>query len=174
MKLDPLNQAPTYDMNATLSAISLTHLNDFVRAYGNFDIEKGTLGLYTEVAAKNNLVSGYTKPIIKDLKVVNWKEDKDKPLKLVWESLIEAVGWILTNHKKDQVATKAEFEGRLDNPDVNAWSIIGQLLRNAFIEALYPSLENSVNINTIGKKEENKTLLQRIFKKNKGSDKKKK
>ncbi|MEI9806980.1 MAG: hypothetical protein WDO16_03345 [Bacteroidota bacterium] len=79
---------------------------------------------------------------------------------------------MLTNHKKDQLATKAEFEGSLDNPDISIWVIIGQLLRNAFIQALYPSLENSINLNSVGKKEEKQTFLQRVFNKSKGKKKK--
>jgi hypothetical protein len=32
---------------------------------------------------------------------------------------------------------------------VDTWYIIGQLLRNGFIQALYPALENDVNINSV-------------------------
>lgn len=167
MKLDALNRVPTFDVNARLSKIDLVKLNDFLRAYGNFDVEKGTLELYTEAAAKNGLINGYTKPIIKDLKVLNWKEDTDNPAEFLWESIVGAAAWVLTNKKKDQVATKAEFQGRIDDPNANIWFIISQLLRNAFIEALYPSLENSVNINNLRGKEEKPTLLEKIFKKDK-------
>ncbi|HTE29487.1 MAG TPA: DUF748 domain-containing protein [Chryseolinea sp.] len=166
MKIDPLNKNLTFDLNAKLTTLNLTRLNDFLKAYGRFDVEKGTISLYTEAAAKDKLIRGYVKPIIKDLQVVSWKEDKDKPLKLAWETLIEGVSWLLTNHNKDQVATKAEFTGRTDDPSVNTWAVIGQLLRNAFIQALYPSLENSVSLNTV-EKDEKKTLLEKIFKKSK-------
>jgi hypothetical protein len=100
------------------------------------------------------------------MKVLNWKTDKETPVRFIWEAIVEGVSWVLNNKQKDQIATKAAFEGSIDNPDVNIWFIIGQLLRNAFIEALYPALENSVNINT-PKKEEKPTLLEKIFKKNK-------
>jgi hypothetical protein len=167
MKIDPLSRVPTFDLNAQLTNVDLTHLNNFLRAYGNFDVERGEFSLYSEAAAKNNRISGYTKPIIKDIKVVSWKEDIRKPLKLIWESVVGAVAWILTNHKKDQIATKATFEGRLDDPDISVLSIIGQLLRNAFIQALVPSLENNVNINSIGNKEEKPTALKQLYNKTK-------
>jgi hypothetical protein len=171
MKIDPLTPVPTFDMNARLSTLNITKLNDFLKAYGNFDAEKGTISLYCEAAAKNKKITGYVKPIIKDLKVVNWKEDKDNLGKLAWESVVGAVAWLLNNKHKDQIATRASFTGNIDDPDFNLWSIIGQLLRNAFIQALYPSLENTVNLNTVGKKEEKKGLLSRIFH---GIDKKEK
>ena len=167
VKIDPFSRVPVFDLNAQLTNVDLTHLNNFLQAYGNFDVERGDFSMYSEVAAKDNRISGYTKPIIKDIKVVSWKEDKSKPLKLIWESLVGAVAWILTNHKKDQIATKATFEGRLDDPDVDVLGIIGQLLRNAFIQALVPSLENSVNINSVPKKEENPTVLKQLYNKTK-------
>ena len=85
----------------------------------------------------------------------------------VWESIVEATGWLLTNRKKDQIATNAEFTGNIDKPDVNTWVVIAQLLRNAFIQALYPALENSINLNSVGKKEEKQTFLEKIFEGNK-------
>lgn len=168
MKMDALNKVPTFDFNAKLSSLNLVNLNNFLRAYGNFDVEKGSISLYTEAAAKNNAFKGYVKPIITDMDVVSWKNDKEKPLQFVWESVVGGVSWLLTNRKKDQLATKADFEGRFDNPNFDIFSIIGQILRNAFIQALYPSLENSINISNVGKEEEKKpSLLKRIFQKNK-------
>ena len=171
MKLNPLSKVPTFDMNTKMTAVNLVKLNDFLKAYGNFDVEKGSISLYTEAAAKNGKITGYTKPIIKYLKVASWKEDKDNPIKFLWESLVEAVGWVLTNKNKDQVATRAEFVGRADKPDIDVWSLIGQLLRNAFIEALYPALENSVSIGSVGKEKEKKPFFKRLFGK-KDNDKK--
>jgi len=133
--------------------------------------------MYCEAAAKDKKITGYVKPVIKDLKVTSWKEDKKDLGKLVWESIVDAVGWLLTNKPKDQIATRAEFTGNIDKPDVNTWIIVGQLLRNAFIQALYPSLENTINLNSVDKKEEKKTFLQRIFegnKKDKGKKEKEK
>ena len=174
MKIDPLYKTPTFDANAKMTTLTLSKLNDFLRAYGNFDVEKGTFSLYTEAAAKDGKITGYTKPIIKDMKVVSWKEDKDQPLKFIWESLIELVGWVLNNKEKDQIATKASFEGSIKNPDVDIWSTIGQLLRNAFIQALYPSLENSISLNSVEKKEAKKNFFQKIFGPEETPDKNKK
>jgi hypothetical protein len=173
MKIDPLTEVPTFDMNARLTTLNITNLNDFLKAYGNFDAEKGTISLYCEAAAKDKRVTGYVKPIIKDLKVVNWKEDKDNLAKLAWESVVGAVAWILNNHKKDQIATMAEFTGSIENPDTDVWSIIGQLLKNAFIQALYPSLENTVNLNAVDKKEEKKGFFRQLFGGKKKEEKKK-
>jgi hypothetical protein len=149
MKLNALDTVPTFEVKTELKDMDITKLNDFLSAYGKFTVRQGTIGIYTEAAAKDGKIAGYTKPIIRDLRVVNWQEDKAHPLKLAWEALIGAVNWVVKNKGKDQLATRVEFAGDLKDPDVNTWYIIGQMLRNGFIQALYPALENSVNINTV-------------------------
>ena len=153
MKLDALNRYPTFSVKTELTDMDITKLNDFLSAYAKLTVRQGTISIYTEAAAKDGKIVGYTKPIIKDLRVVNWKEDKGHPLKLVWEALAGAVSWVIKNHSKDQLATRAEFEGELKDPNFNIMYIIGQLLRNGFIQALYPALENSIDINSVNKVE---------------------
>ncbi len=82
--------------------------------------------------------------------MVNWEKDKEKPLKIAYEAVVEAVAWIFKNHNKEQLATKVDFEGNIRNPNIDIWQLIGQVLKNAFIQALYPALENSVSINSTG------------------------
>src|SRR5450432_1737962 len=70
MKLDPLALGATFDLNADLKNVNLVLLNNFLLAYGNFDVNRGNFGLYAEMASKNNAFKGYVKPIIKYLDVV--------------------------------------------------------------------------------------------------------
>lgn len=165
MKLDALNKTPTFDMNAEMIGLNLVEVNDFLKAYGKFDVQKGTFGVYTEAAAKDGKIIGYTKPIIKDLDVIEWKDEKEDPLgQKLLESVIGLGGWIFKNKSEDQVATEIQFEGELKDPAVNVWSIIGQTLRNAFVEALYPSLEHTININTVKQADvEEKGFIEKIF-----------
>jgi hypothetical protein len=149
MKMDALAKTPTFDGKAKLEGMNLVNLNNFIDAFAKFDIKSGEISIYTEAAAKDGRITGYTKPIIKNLKVLNWEKDKEKPLKIAYEAVVEAVAWIFKNHNKEQLATKVEFEGNIKNPNIDIWYLIGQVLKNAFIQALYPSLENSVNINSV-------------------------
>ena len=43
-------RATAFDLNLKVDPVSLTSLNDFARAYGNFDFEKGTLAVAAELA----------------------------------------------------------------------------------------------------------------------------
>jgi hypothetical protein len=166
MKMDALAQSPTFDGKAQLVGMDLPKLNNFIDAFAKFDIKSGEISIYTEAAAKGGRITGYTKPIIKDLKVLNWEKDKDKPVKIAYEAVVEAVAWVFKNHNKDQLATRVEFEGNIKKPDIDIWSLIGQVLKNAFIQALYPSLENSISLNSLtGKKDQSKTDLDTALQK---------
>ncbi len=165
MKLNTLNVNPTFDLNAELKNTNLVLLNDFFKAYGDFDVHKGSFGLYAEMATKEGKFKGYVKPIIKDLKVVGPEDRHDSFINKVWEQIAGAVGVILENPKKEQVATKITIEGDFENPKTNTIDAIWEVLRNAFIQALLPSIDYEININSIEpeKAKDNGSIFQRIF-----------
>ncbi|MHA4741857.1 DUF748 domain-containing protein [Dyadobacter sp. MSC1_007] len=163
-KLNPLADSPTFDMSAELNNTDLVKLNDFFQAYAKVDVNKGRFGLYTEVAAKDKAFRGYVKPLIKDLDVLGKEDRKDNVLQKLWEAVAGGAGKLFSNKKKDQVATKVPFEGRLDDPKTNVWQAITSILQNAFIHALQPAIDNEININSVKEEpKEKKTFLQKIF-----------
>ena len=164
MKLDALNEVPTFDMNTRISNVNMVLLNRFFKAYGNFELNKGNFGLYTEFAARDRKFKGYVKPIIKDIDV----QQEGTIREVLWGTLLEGITDIFKNHPKDQVATKVPIEGSFDNPDTDIWEAISYVLRNAFVNALKPSIDNTINIGNVETPEpEKKTLLQKIFGKKK-------
>ncbi|RZM10711.1 MAG: DUF748 domain-containing protein, partial [Pedobacter sp.] len=92
MKLNPLAENATFDLNADVKNVNLVKLNGFLQAYGGFDVNKGTFGLYSELATKNGDFKGYVKPLIKDLDVVGLEDRKDPFLRKVWEAVVGGVG----------------------------------------------------------------------------------
>lgn len=172
-KTNPLADDPTFDMSAELKNTNLVKLNDFFQAYAKVDVNKGTFGLYTEVAAKNKQFVGYVKPIIKDLDVLGHEDRKDNLFQKAWEAVVGGVGKILQNQPKDQLATKIPFQGSMDEPKTNVWYALANVLQNAFIHALKPSIDNDITISSVKvQKEEKKTFLQKIFSKKEDKDKK--
>src|SRR5690606_22414816 len=99
------------------------------------------------------------------------KEDRDDNLfRQVWESVAGTASDVLKNWSKDQLATKIPFEGKLDDPNTNIWVTIFEMLKNAFINALQPSIDNEINIQAVESAEpEKKNILEKIFG---GNDKK--
>jgi hypothetical protein len=164
MKLNPLAEEPTFDMNADLKNTNLVLLNDFFQAYAKIDVNKGNFGMYTEVAAKEGRFTGYVKPVIKNLDVLGKEDRNDNVFRKMWEAITGFAGEIFENQPKDQVATKIPFEGRLDNPQADVWETVINVLENAFIRAIQPSIDHEINIASVDtKKEDKKNFLEKIF-----------
>ena len=51
LQMNLLKPTPTYEMNCALTNVDLVALNNFLRAYGKFDVERGIFALFTSVAA---------------------------------------------------------------------------------------------------------------------------
>ncbi len=172
-KLNPLAAAPTFDMSAELKNTNLVKLNDFFQAYAKIDVNKGRFGLYTEVAAKDKAFAGYVKPLIQDLDILGKEDRKDNLIQKLWEAAAGGAGQIFKNRRKDQVATKIPFKGSLDDPKTNIWLALTNILQNAFIQAIQPSIDNEINIGSVKtEKEKKKTFLQKVFSKDDKKDKK--
>lgn len=164
MKLNPLSDDPTFDMNTEAKNIELVKLNEFFQAYAKVDVNKGTFGLYAEAAAKEGKFDGYVKPIIKDLDILGKEDRKDNIFRKLWEGIVGTVADVFSNQQKDQFATKIPFKGEVKNLDPNIWYAIGEIIKNAFIRALAPAIDNEINIASVDKpKEEKKTFLQKVF-----------
>jgi hypothetical protein len=149
MKLNPLAYDPTFDMNAKLENTSLPKVNEFFKAYGKFDVESGTFGLYTEIAAADGKFVGYVKPVIKDLKILGEQDRKDNIFQKMWESIVGAAAMVLKNPKEKQVATKVPIRGTFEKTTVGVWYAVIDLLRNAFIQAIQPSIDHEINIQSV-------------------------
>lgn len=175
MGLNLLANDPTFDMTAELKNTNLVLLNEFMQAYGKFDVNKGEFGLYTEFAAKDGGFKGYVKPFIKDLDVRGKEDQNDGFLQKTWESIVGGVGVVFKNQKKDQLATKVPIQGKFNDPNVNVLEAIWQVLKNAFIKALMPSVDQQININSVDEEVvEDKNLLQKVFGGGKKKDNKEK
>jgi hypothetical protein len=174
MKLNPLADYPTFDMNTELTNTNLPELNEFFKAYGKFDVNRGTFGLYSEMAAKNNKFVGYVKPIITDLDVFGPEDKNDGFLHKLWERVVGSVGVVFRNQKKDQVATKVPIEGTFTNPKAGITEAIVEVVINAFIHALIPAIDNNVSIHSIDQApQEQKGFFKKIFSGNDKEEKKK-
>lgn len=162
MKFDGLAKVPTFDMNTAMKGLNLVLLNDMLREYGNFDVKKGTFSMYGEFAAKQGKFGGYVKPFLKDLDVVQWNKQEGDFKQILWETLVASAAEVLQNQRKEQLATKVQFGGTFDKVHLNKWRAISYVLRNAFLHALRPAMDNSINIHNL-QEDGKKTFLEKVF-----------
>lgn len=174
MKLNPLADVPTFDLNAEWKNTNLVKLNDFFQAYAKVDVNKGTFGLYTEVAAKEGSFTGYVKPLLEDIDILGKEDRKDNILRKLWEGVSGTVTEIFENQSEETFATKIPFKGDIENPRANIWVAIMQVLENAFINALQPAIDQQISLATVDREqEEKKNIFEKVFGGKDDSDKKK-
>ncbi len=143
--LRPDHEGPNFDFDLASSGTDLTSLNDFLRAYGKFDVASGSVAVYSQVTVKDHYVSGYVKPLFTDVKVYAEDKDKKKPiLHQMKELMIGGAAKLLKNPRTQQVATKVDISGEVNSPNVSAWQAIGQFIENAFINAIVPGFDREV------------------------------
>ena len=141
LEADPLAEKPTFRLAAQMTDVDLKEWNNFLEAYGGVDAAQGTFDVFTEMQVDHGNLQGYIKPILKHLEIAHWKDAQESPLKVVWEMIVAGVAEILKNQPKDQIATRIPLSGSINNPSPGIIATIGELLRNAYIQALFPSLE---------------------------------
>lgn len=172
MNLDPLAKQPTFDMKTEIKNMNLGKFNQFFETYGNFSVKKGSFSMYGEFAGKEGEFGGYVKPFIHDFEVKKYKEDDDLSQR-IWEILVGTTMKILENKKTENVATRVPVNGKFQRADVNIWQAIHYVLRNAFVQALRPTLENSISINHMESKDK-ETFLEKVFSGDKKEERKEK
>jgi hypothetical protein len=150
LQLNPIAATPTYQLQASLTNVDLPALNNFLRAYGKFDVAHGTFAMFMSVAATNHAFEGYTKVFFKDLDVFEWKKERQKNiLKIFWEAVIGTVATVLKNQPHDQLAAKIPISGVYTNSSIGLSVTIGTLLRNGFIQALLPKYDQKVTTSQV-------------------------
>ncbi|MBM4439012.1 MAG: DUF748 domain-containing protein [Candidatus Rokubacteria bacterium] len=142
MAYRPSPAGPDFDLVLKLENTDMKAMNPLLRQYGKFDVVEGKFSLYSELHGKGGRVTGYVKPLFKDVKAFDPEQDRDKGfVKRMYERLVTGVSKILKNPPRDEVATKVDVGGRIDQPNTSTLQAIANLLRNAFIEAILPGLE---------------------------------
>lgn len=158
MKLNPSLRDPTFDLNARMLDLPLMSLDDFISAYAPFDVEGGRLDVVTELAAHDGLLEGYVKPIIRELDVFKWKEDiiedKDNPIVALWESLVGFMAEILQNQRTEQLASNVPISGDISDVSAGVLATIGNILKNAFVEAFRADFDNTIDFDFMDDDEE--------------------
>ena len=117
-------------------------MNDLLRAYGKFDVTAGAFSFFCELKVKNGAVDGYVKPLFREMKVYDARQDAEKSLfKKLYEKLVGGVAKLLENRQRKEVATKARVAGPVDTAHANTLEIIVRLIENAFFRAILPGFD---------------------------------
>jgi hypothetical protein len=139
-RADPAEPQPRFEAKMEVKGLSLPEIRDFLVRYALIDVQSGEFELYAEVTAADGRFQGYTKPFFKDLKFEAVPDPEKSLLQRAATKVASAVQNALKNERGD-VATKAPFEGNFEQNEVDGWTTLENLLRNAFIQGLREGLE---------------------------------
>ncbi|MCK9816999.1 hypothetical protein BK634_26640 [Pseudomonas chlororaphis] len=136
---DPLSNFEDFEFRLRARDIELKRFNDFASAYGKFDFNAGHGDVVIEARAEKARLTGYIKPLLRDVEVFNWQQDVENKnkgiLRSVWEALVGASENLLKNQSKNQFATRVELSGNVHRQDISAFGAFLQILRNGFVQA---------------------------------------
>jgi hypothetical protein len=139
----PAPKGSDFDLDLRVERTPLVTLNDLLRAHGRFDVVAGEFSLYTEMGVKNGAIRGYVKPLFRGVDVYDSKQDKGFFSK-IYEGLVGGIASLLKNDERDEIATRTNLSGRVDDPQTSTLQVISNLLRNAFIDAILPGFDRQV------------------------------
>ncbi len=141
IQLDPVARQPRFASRFELRGLSLPAMNNFLQAYANADVSKGTFEVYMEIEAQGGAYNGYVKPLFHDLDFRTASDENKNVAEKIKEKVVSAVVSVLKNDDRQQVATKAPFRGNFADNQVDIWTTITELFHNAFVQALRGGFE---------------------------------
>lgn len=147
-KANLLRQIPNFDLDFKFEEADLTAMNDFSKAYGWFDFEKGNISLFAEMALVDSTLDGYFKPVLDDVTVLDWSEEEEDEgfFHKLYEGIVGGATEVLENQRKDQSATRVNIQGTVTNTNVGVVTAIIELLKNAFVKPLKKDLEGRIGV----------------------------
>ena len=133
---------PSFDSTVRIDDVDMTAMNDMLRAYGKFDVAAGRFFFYSELGVHDGVVTGYVKPFFKDMVVYDPAKDKHKSFAhRMYEKVVGVASRVLENRPREEVATRANISGPLENPKVSTLQVIVKLVQNAFFKAILPGFD---------------------------------
>jgi hypothetical protein len=131
-------------MALRLLGLDVTKLNDLALLYGKFDFKRGWFDLVVEADSKEGQITGYVKPLFRNLRVFSLAADikEDGVLQFFWQALVGGATTLFKNFHRDQFGTMIPFSADASGAtSADILATVGNVLRNAFVRAYLPRLE---------------------------------
>jgi hypothetical protein len=144
-RFKPEAKSADFDLNLRIEETDLKQMNDLLRAFGSVDVTSGAFSFYSEVAVRQGTVTGYVKPLFKNINVYSPSQDKRKNIfQKIYEGILDGLAWVLENRPREEVATRTDISGTLARPETSTLDVVLGLVQNAFFKAILPGFERSI------------------------------
>jgi membrane protein len=152
----PLAALPTFNADLSSSDIDLTELHNVIEKAAEIDVRRGVLGLYVEAAAADGQIRGYAKPVFDHLELEPPRQSGFVAHLKVWAA--KALVWLGRNKRKDRIATRLDFEGSINDPDLDITDAVLRFIRNAFSTAEWASVDHRIWFSRAGRTSDEVTI----------------
>lgn len=142
-RIDVMKKIPDLDMEFSLKNADVTALNETSLKFAGVDFASGTFELYAEAAIADGYIKGYIKPMFIDTTLLG-EEDQGFFEKL-WEGFVGVFKFLFKNQGTDTLATRAPFEGDLNEIDTGVLKTILNIFKNAWFSAFSPEVEENID-----------------------------
>jgi hypothetical protein len=144
-RFQPAAEKTDFSLDLSIEDTDMRKMNDLFRAHGGFDVKAGMFSFFTELRVSHGRIEGYVKPLFSDLDVYDLEQDSgENPLQQLYEGIIGGVSILFENRPRDEVATRSDISGSIENPETSVVELLIGLIQNAFFKAILPGLEQNV------------------------------
>jgi hypothetical protein len=148
----PIEEGYDFDLKIQIEDTHLPAMNDLLQAYLGFDTAEGVFSLFSELEVRGYSISGYVKPFFHEIEVPAPDEENEKHPAQVAREWVVGLLLSLLEGPDDEVATRVDLSGTIDDPDLSTFQIIINLILNAFFDIILPGFEGEVE--RVGETEE--------------------
>lgn len=132
MKLNLVKEIPDIDLDLRFENINMPALNNVLKAHGGPGVHSGKLNVYSEINAKNGVVTGYIKPGFSQLKISHVNEVSLTEESAVWQSLVTFINRSFHEQRKNQYITNLTIDGVIHN-EQKFLPALWNIFSNAFV-----------------------------------------
>lgn len=150
LAINPLTRPIDFKLKSKLLNLKVREINSLANEYGQFDFERGTADIVTEINVERGIIRGYVKPLLHDVEILGSKDltrDRDSLLRRIWESVVGAGEHVVENNATKRSGARIPLDGTLECSGTNVSVAVVEVLRNAYFTALLPNFESSANKN---------------------------
>lgn len=142
-RVNVMKRIPDMDMEFALEKAHVTALNEMSLNAAGVDFASGTFELYSEVAIADGYIKGYLKPMFINTELIG--EEDQGFFEKIWEGFVGVFKFLFKNQGTDTLATKAPFEGDLNEVDTGVLTTVLNIFKNAWISAFSSDVDEEIN-----------------------------
>lgn len=124
---------PEVDADVEMKDFEMKELNPILLSYVPVSFEQGRISLFGEAVTRERRLKGYAKVFVDEVRVMGAYEQFKTFSHLGIEFLTATANFLLKD-KKGTIATKVEFEGSFDEPDIRTGKAVWGALEHAYAE----------------------------------------